>query len=148
MSHYLEFEFDCFVSMSQDLNICYQATWSLSRWKSSPRYRALSHMWGTKKDERWIQMKGHHTTIRSNLYHFLRVYAEDYQGQRIWIDQLCIDQTSTQERNHQVQLMSNIYRQASDVLVWLGHDGEPVIWDIDHSKMPFATRWNTIDTSS
>jgi hypothetical protein len=42
------------------------------------------------------------------------------EGQYLWIDQLCIDQTNTSERNHQVQMMSNIYRRAYHVIVWLG----------------------------
>jgi len=40
----------------------------------------------------------------------------------IWVDQICIDQSSTQERNHQVRLMSKVYTQASEVLIWLGNE--------------------------
>jgi hypothetical protein len=38
----------------------------------------------------------------------------------IWIDALSIDQTNTIERNHQVQMMGNIYKDAERVVVWLG----------------------------
>lgn len=37
-----------------------------------------------------------------------------------WADALCIDQSNTLERNHQVQLMSSIYSRAGHVRVWLG----------------------------
>ena len=40
----------------------------------------------------------------------------------LWIDQICIDQENTKERNHQVQMMSLIYTQAEQVCVWLGED--------------------------
>jgi len=40
----------------------------------------------------------------------------------IWIDSICIDQTLTQERNHQVGIMGDIYAFARRVLVWLGED--------------------------
>jgi hypothetical protein len=38
----------------------------------------------------------------------------------IWIDALCINQASLEEKNIQIPHMGNIYRQASKVLVWLG----------------------------
>jgi hypothetical protein len=38
----------------------------------------------------------------------------------IWIDALCINQRDDEEKNIQVMNMINIYRQASQVLVWFG----------------------------
>ncbi|KAJ0120754.1 hypothetical protein J7T55_015486 [Diaporthe amygdali] len=38
----------------------------------------------------------------------------------IWIDYLCIDQSSTSERTQQVALMQEIFSLASEVLIWLG----------------------------
>ena len=43
---------------------------------------------------------------------------------RIWIDQICINQRDTVERNQQVRLMHAIFRDAHRVLVWLGADPE------------------------
>lgn len=37
-----------------------------------------------------------------------------------WIDAICIDQSNTLERNHQVQMMSEIYKSAQFVMIWLG----------------------------
>ncbi|TVY50871.1 Heterokaryon incompatibility protein 6,OR allele [Lachnellula cervina] len=39
---------------------------------------------------------------------------------KVWIDALCVNQADTTERNHQVRLMAQIYRNAEEVLVWLG----------------------------
>jgi hypothetical protein len=49
-------------------------------------------------------------------------------GPLFWIDQLCINQTDTDERNKQVRLMARIYSEACTVLIWLGtyHDAEVV----------------------
>ncbi|KAF2830941.1 hypothetical protein CC86DRAFT_366452 [Ophiobolus disseminans] len=44
-----------------------------------------------------------------------------------WIDAICIDQTNIPERNHQVRLMSNIYKSAAFVLVWLGPSCEEAL---------------------
>jgi len=38
----------------------------------------------------------------------------------LWADSLCINQLDADERTHQVGLMSEIYRQASEVIIWLG----------------------------
>lgn len=43
----------------------------------------------------------------------------------LWVDSLCIDQMSVEERNHQVTLMAEIYSKARNVIVWLGQgDGD------------------------
>lgn len=38
----------------------------------------------------------------------------------LWIDAICIDQGNLLERNHQVNLMKDIYASARQVLIWLG----------------------------
>ena len=42
----------------------------------------------------------------------------------IWIDQIYVNQANTQERIHQIQLMTRIYTQAEGVTIYLGesHD--------------------------
>ncbi|KAL7944943.1 heterokaryon incompatibility protein domain-containing protein [Trichoderma barbatum] len=42
----------------------------------------------------------------------------------LWTDGICIDQTSTAERSAQIALMRDIYKQAAEVVVWLGEDNE------------------------
>jgi hypothetical protein len=37
----------------------------------------------------------------------------------LWIDQVCIDQDTTSEKNHQVKIMGRIYQKGNRVLVWL-----------------------------
>lgn len=39
----------------------------------------------------------------------------------LWIDALCIDQNNVLERNHQVQQMGVIYKQAQQVIAWMGN---------------------------
>jgi Heterokaryon incompatibility protein (HET) len=41
-----------------------------------------------------------------------------------WIDALCINQASIEEKNHQVAMMRKIYSSASFVLVWLGPEAD------------------------
>lgn len=37
-----------------------------------------------------------------------------------WIDEICIDQSNFAEKNEQVRMMSDIYRNCEHVIVWLG----------------------------
>jgi hypothetical protein len=42
----------------------------------------------------------------------------------IWIDAIRINQNNATERNLQVSKMPDIYKKASEVLIWLGEDRE------------------------
>ncbi|EAA29756.3 hypothetical protein GE21DRAFT_9735 [Neurospora crassa] len=50
----------------------------------------------------------------------------------LWIDQLCIDQSDSDEKAVQVGLMGQIYSQAKQVLIWLGPaaDGSDEVMDM------------------
>jgi hypothetical protein len=52
----------------------------------------------------------------------LRISAEPTFPDYIWIDQICIDQNNVDERSGQVHLLSDIYREAVQVIAWLGDD--------------------------
>lgn len=41
-----------------------------------------------------------------------------------WIDALCINQASTEEKGHQVAMMGKIYWSANFVLAWLGPEAD------------------------
>jgi hypothetical protein len=68
-----------------------------------------------------IWINGHAFEIRSNLHDFLGL-LQTREPCWIWIDQLCIDQSSLTERNEQVGMMHEIYTGAQQTLVWLGLD--------------------------
>jgi hypothetical protein len=52
--------------------------------------------------------------------HALKAIRRNDEAITIWIDAICIDQGITPERNHQVAMMGDIYRNAKRVLAWLG----------------------------
>lgn len=56
------------------------------------------------------------------LYH-LRHRA---RSRLLWVDSICINQSSDEEKSQQVQIMGEIYLQAKRVIVWLG-EGSPDI---------------------
>jgi hypothetical protein len=87
----------------------------------NPTYKALSYTWGSPADPRhWINLNGCHFEVREYLWHALRRFQAGNVAPVIWIDAICINQSSDEERNHQVAKMKRIYEQTTEVVVWLG----------------------------
>lgn len=61
--------------------------------------------------------------LRTLLFHLRE--PEGYPA--FWIDAISINQDDVNERNYQVQLMTEIYHRASHVIVWLGESDEKTI---------------------
>ena len=96
-------------------------------------YHCLSYTWGDPFTSNKalvpptfeIKVDDGHVTITKNLYDALIQLFEDpdfrlNQLQAIWIDQICINQTDTDEKNVQVAMMHDIFHFAASVLAWLG----------------------------
>lgn len=96
---------------------------SFARCKRPP-YQALSYAWGPAEPVRAVAIDNHKLTIRKNLYDFLlAAQRNSWIQERMWIDQLCIDQNNMTERSAQVQRMTSTYAEAQEVLIWLGNHG-------------------------
>jgi len=97
-------------------------------------YIALSYAWRaplvrTTLDETLheIECNGETLAVHDNLFcALLRLGQPPYRGRLFWIDAICIDQENDEERGHQVDLMSEIYRNAKEVIIWLGPHDEHV----------------------
>ena len=84
-------------------------------------YRAVSYTWGNPDDPHEpILISGCPFTVRRNLHRFLSHARKEYPDRALWIDALCINQDDKQERARQVEIMSKIYSNTKEVLVWLG----------------------------
>ena len=83
-------------------------------------YVTLSYCWGSSMlSENIFCGSGSHQVahiiplpITKNLLSALH-HLRNHGIQRIWIDQVCINQTDAQERNSQVLLMQRVYQQSS-----------------------------------
>lgn len=94
-------------------------------------FKALSYVWGPMLPQRTIYIEGHEFSIRQNLFDFLQT-SHASAHDHLWVDQICIDQQDVDERNHQVQLMADIYSNAVEVLIWLGLAENSDICAINH----------------
>jgi hypothetical protein len=126
---------------------CELSNYSLQ--KSGPRthlYEALSYVWGNPRETLPIYVDKHQFSVTVNLHAALS-HLRDHSFERIiWVDAICIDQKSLEERGQQVQLMAKVYSNAHRIIVWLGVTAEDIdgaledIWlaangkSIEHSR--------------
>lgn len=75
-----------------------------------------------KSDDEGVDGDIQHGSPKANpsLVTALETGVKRYRPGFLWIDAICIDQANGSERNHQVQLMREIYSKAQRVIVWLG----------------------------
>ncbi|KAF1991249.1 HET-domain-containing protein [Aulographum hederae CBS 113979] len=92
----------------------------VSSLKNPPPYQALSYSWDGQDKTREILCNGQKMLVTENCFAALRRLRRSAHKRLVWIDAICIDQSSTSERSHQVRVMGEIYGKASQVIVWLG----------------------------
>jgi hypothetical protein len=91
---------------------------------SRPKYVALSYVWGNSRDTVPIQLFGQEYLVTKNLAAALRHIRSEYGIMAFWVDAVCINQADVAEKNVQLAQMGSIYKDATEVLVWLGMDME------------------------
>jgi len=90
-----------------------------------PPFEALSYTWGSPASRKSILIEepgGTHSrlSVTKNLATALAHLRYPDESRVFWIDAICINQQDISERNAQVGRMSQIYRLARQVVVWLG----------------------------
>jgi hypothetical protein len=106
-----------------DIN-CFITTFDLG---SVPSYIALSYAWGERTALASICLNSSQYLVQKNLFDFLSAFRNEPANDRyLWIDQICINQTNIEERNHQVQQMRHIYESCVFVIAWLGQEPQDV----------------------
>ncbi|KAL2060295.1 hypothetical protein VTL71DRAFT_9690 [Oculimacula yallundae] len=86
-------------------------------------YETLSYVWGPKPHQTPVHCDGKEILVSRNCIAALRRLREMQSDQKIkvlWIDAICIDQTSLTEREHQVKLMDEVYSKSQRTWIWLG----------------------------
>ncbi|KAH7176190.1 heterokaryon incompatibility protein [Dactylonectria macrodidyma] len=91
---------------------------------SLPPYTALSYTWGPPDRTHHLELSSHEFFITPSLATCLQHIRHADRTITLWIDQMCINQDDAREKNEQVPLMGQIYRQAKEVLVWVGPSAE------------------------
>lgn len=88
-----------------------------------PEYEALSYAWGSRKALKVVHVGTSDRAIlrvTRNLQVALKHLRYQDRKRVMWIDALCIDQSSDIEKGPQVALMGQIFERALRIVVWLG----------------------------
>lgn len=117
-------------------------------------FLALSYCWGSDDKTHSLDITlsdrdgGSHTDmaalgITASLDEALRHLRQPTESTVLWIDQICIEQASSTEKNAQVERMGSIYGLATEVLVWLGPsaDDSDLVMDVWQEVGAWARDW-------
>lgn len=92
----------------------------------APEYEALSYAWGDAFDLTYIKVGNRRRLqITRSLDFALRYMRHKDKERLVWADAVCINQRKTAEKNETVTQMHLIYRNARQVVVWLGQPIRP-----------------------
>ncbi|KAF2821670.1 hypothetical protein CC86DRAFT_239357, partial [Ophiobolus disseminans] len=89
-----------------------------------PEYETISYCWGAPKNPSFIELDGHEVPVPASSEAAVKRMRLMDRPRVLWIDAICIDQSSLEERSEQVTLMPIIYRSGKRNLVHLGDDDE------------------------
>lgn len=105
-------------------------------------YEALSYTWRSEDPEEDAVVEcgkgtGHPSSLHlgGNLSCALRHLRHPHTTRTLWIDAICINQSDLQEKEVQIGRMTDIYKSASCVVVWLGtasEDSELAMHTLDY----------------
>jgi hypothetical protein len=83
-------------------------------------YEAVSYVWGDATDATTIICNDRLLQITSGLAGALKRFRKQDHVRILWADGISINQNDVAERSKQVLLMGDLYRNAQQVLIWLG----------------------------
>ena len=137
---------------------------------NTPRYEALSYVWGSPENPVDISIKARklkcsksssslgrsrrrrleawtHSTISvtQNLATALPYLRKRDKPRVFWIDAICVNQHDFAERGHQVKRMAAVYSMANQVIAWLGLESQNstlALRAIDHLGSQLRVDWN------
>ncbi|KAI0429442.1 hypothetical protein F5Y09DRAFT_310254 [Xylaria sp. FL1042] len=83
-------------------------------------YDATSYTWGSPENPELISCGDFELWVQKNAFHMMLDLRKPDEPRKVWIDAVCINQCSLDERAAQVAIMHHIYRQACATWVWMG----------------------------
>lgn len=107
---------------------------------NKPSFEALSYVWGSQDTQHILHCNSQILKVGPNLYAALCRLRQSDRARVLWVDKICICQADTDERGHQVSIMSDIFSIASSVIVWLGEaKPDTVAFDLLHRINNYKT---------
>ncbi|KIM98326.1 hypothetical protein OIDMADRAFT_91381, partial [Oidiodendron maius Zn] len=104
---------------------------------SSHPYEALSYVWGPRDADVTVSVNNRDLNVSANLFEALYHLRRIERKRLLWADAVCINQASDIEKSCQVSFMGEIYRNANDVVIFLGkeRDDSAMVMDIVQERI-------------
>jgi len=83
-------------------------------------YEAISYCWGDPTFVLHVECDDRLIPVTKSCAEVLDRFRPKRKHRILWIDAICIDQSSDSEIEQQIPLMGDLYRQAARTLIWLG----------------------------
>lgn len=87
---------------------------------SGPAFEALSYVWGDGTLCQRLFCNTSAIKITQSLFDALIHLRHPKATRKLWVDAVCIDQNSNDEKIVQLPYMKDIYQHANQVVIWLG----------------------------
>jgi hypothetical protein len=87
-----------------------------------PFYETISYCWGSPRARNIMKVNGTLISVPSSSEAAVRRMRFSDKPRVLWIDAICIDQSSQFEKSEQVAFMSTIYSMGKQNLIYLGED--------------------------
>lgn len=85
-------------------------------------YEAVSYCWGSEELTQVIDMHdGTVLRVTDSAYNVLWHLRQSRSARKLWVDQICIDQTNHAEKSVQVKEMHKVYKHTERLIIWLGN---------------------------
>jgi hypothetical protein len=104
--------------------------------EAKQQYHTISYTWGNDEPSHRVYINSQYLLLRDSIFSFLmHCYgARSSLPKWFWIDSICINQSDINEKNQQVPIMGQIFRDSYGTLIWL---------DKLSTKGSFATSFQT-----
>ncbi|KAK3353879.1 heterokaryon incompatibility protein-domain-containing protein [Lasiosphaeria hispida] len=94
---------------------------------TAPPFDAISYRWGSGERTHTVKIGQRGLAIPESAFGIIRQRTSTFRTRRLWIDAVCVDQSSDADKSQQVGMMRDIYDKATRTIVWLG-DSVPDAW--------------------
>jgi len=112
-----DFDAPCAAVCSYSPSTSFAVATANTHWNTMPY---PNYTWGFNNCDHQILCDEHPFFVTANCHAALKHLRLPSRTRTIWVDAICIDQSSMSERNEQVKLMGDIYKLANKVFIWLG----------------------------
>lgn len=86
--------------------------------------RALSYTWGTDTGNDTMWTPGGILQLTPSLHAALNCVRHPKEPMVLWVDALCINQDSNEEKEKQIRLLPHIFQRSTCVIAFLGSDDD------------------------